>query len=53
MAGIWIFATIMGFYFRYKFAGETGDTYGATNEVSEVIALLFIIIIFTVAPNLL
>ena len=53
IAGIWIVATIMGFYFKYKFAGQTGDTYGATNELSEVMALLFVIIIFTVAPSLL
>ncbi len=44
-AGILIVTTILGFYFRYKFAGQTGDTYGATNETSEVMALLFVIII--------
>ena len=52
-AGILIVATILGFYFRYKFAGQTGDTYGALNETSEVMALLFIVIIITVAPALL
>jgi adenosylcobinamide-GDP ribazoletransferase len=46
--GVLIVATILGFYFRYKFAGQTGDTYGATNEVAEVMALLFIIILATV-----
>jgi adenosylcobinamide-GDP ribazoletransferase len=51
-AGIWLVATILGFYFRYKFAGQTGDTYGATNEVSEVMGLIFVTIIFAVAPNL-
>ena len=45
VAGIWITATMLGFYFRYKFAGQTGDTYGATNEVAEVMALLFVVII--------
>jgi adenosylcobinamide-GDP ribazoletransferase len=45
IAGIWIVATVIGFYFRYKFAGQTGDTYGATNEVAEVVALLFAVII--------
>jgi adenosylcobinamide-GDP ribazoletransferase len=49
MAGIWILATIMGFYFRYKFAGQTGDTYGALNETSEVMALLIIMFLATVA----
>lgn len=50
-AGVWIISTMLGFYFRYKFAGLTGDTYGAVNEISEVIALIFVIIIFTVAPD--
>jgi adenosylcobinamide-GDP ribazoletransferase len=47
--GVWLTATILGFYFRYKFAGQTGDTYGASNEVSEVIALLIIVFLATVA----
>lgn len=46
--GIWAVVTILGFYFRYKFAGQTGDTYGATNEVSEIMALIFIIIYLSV-----
>jgi adenosylcobinamide-GDP ribazoletransferase len=50
--GVWIIATALTFYFRYKFAGLTGDTYGAINEVSEVMALIFVIVIFTVAPSL-
>ena len=45
IAGILVIATALGFYFRYKFAGLTGDTYGAINEVSEVMALLFVVII--------
>jgi adenosylcobinamide-GDP ribazoletransferase len=45
IAGIWIIATALSFYFKYKFAGHTGDTYGAINEVSEVMALIFTIII--------
>jgi len=52
IGGIWLVTTALAFYFRYKFAGLTGDTYGAINEVSEVMALLFIIIIFTNAPGL-
>ena len=52
MAGIVITATILCFYFRYKFAGQTGDTYGALNEFSEVMALLLIVIIVVNAPGL-
>jgi adenosylcobinamide-GDP ribazoletransferase len=48
LGGIWITATILGFYFRYKFAGQTGDTYGASNEVCEVIGLIMVIIVATV-----
>ena len=51
-AGILIVATILGFYFRYKFAGQTGDTYGATNETSEALGLIFVVTIFTALPNL-
>jgi adenosylcobinamide-GDP ribazoletransferase len=45
VVGIWIIITGLSFYFRYKFAGLTGDTYGAINEVSEVLAFTLIIII--------
>jgi adenosylcobinamide-GDP ribazoletransferase len=51
IAGVLLTATVLGFYFRYKFAGQTGDTYGASNEVSEVIALLVIVIIALNAPG--
>ncbi len=50
--GIWIVTILLAIYFKYKFAGLTGDTYGAINEVAEVMALLFVVIIFTAAPNL-
>jgi len=50
--GIWVIITAFAFYLKYKFAGLTGDTYGAINEVAEVMTLVFAIIIFTVAPNL-
>jgi adenosylcobinamide-GDP ribazoletransferase len=52
LVGIWIIATVMGFYFRYKFAGQTGDTYGATNETAEALGLIFVVIIITALPNL-
>jgi len=50
--GIWIITTSFAFYLKYKFAGLTGDTYGAINEVAEVMTLLLAIVIFTIAPNL-
>ena len=42
MAGIWIVVTAMGAYFRRKFSGLTGDTYGAINEVAEVGVLILV-----------
>ena len=50
--GILIIATILAIYLKHKFAGLTGDTYGAINEAAEVTALLLVIIIVTVAPDL-
>jgi adenosylcobinamide-GDP ribazoletransferase len=47
LAGILIISTVLALYFKYKFAGLTGDTYGAINEISEVIVLIFIVIIRT------
>jgi adenosylcobinamide-GDP ribazoletransferase len=45
VVGIWIIITGLSFYFRYKFAGLTGDTYGAINEVAEVMTLVLVVII--------
>lgn len=45
MVGVWLAITAFTFYLKYKFAGLTGDTYGAINEVAEVMALIFVIII--------
>lgn len=53
IVGVLIIATAFAFYFKYKFAGLTGDTYGAINEVAEVMALLFVIIIAKAATGLL
>jgi len=50
--GIWIITTAFSFYLKYKFAGLTGDTYGAINEVAEVMALVFAIATWTIAENL-
>ena len=46
IAGILIITTALAFYFKYKFAGLTGDTYGAIDEVAEVMTLLVAIPIF-------
>jgi adenosylcobinamide-GDP ribazoletransferase len=52
IGGILIITTGLAFYFKHKFAGLTGDTYGAINEVAEVMALILTIIIATKAPGL-
>jgi adenosylcobinamide-GDP ribazoletransferase len=44
--GNWLVATLLSMYFKHKLAGLTGDTYGAINEVTEAITLVFAIIIF-------
>jgi adenosylcobinamide-GDP ribazoletransferase len=51
--GIGVIATLLSQYFTHKFAGLTGDTYGAINEIAETTALILVIIVFTTAPNLL
>lgn len=50
--GIWVITTAFSFYLKYKFAGLTGDTYGAINEVAEVMTLVFASLACTVAVNL-
>jgi adenosylcobinamide-GDP ribazoletransferase len=52
IGGVLLITTAFAFYLKYKFAGLTGDTYGAINEAAEVMTLLFVIIILKVAPNL-
>ena len=42
MVGTWIIIVIMVAYLKRKFAGLTGDTYGAVNEVAEVCVLILI-----------
>ncbi|MCL0073300.1 adenosylcobinamide-GDP ribazoletransferase [Dehalococcoidia bacterium] len=42
MAGIWVIVIAMGTYFKRKFSGLTGDTYGAINEVAEVWVLILV-----------
>jgi adenosylcobinamide-GDP ribazoletransferase len=50
--GIWVITALLALYFKHKFAGLTGDTYGAINEVAEAVALLLIIVIWTTVENL-
>jgi adenosylcobinamide-GDP ribazoletransferase len=45
MFGVCIFTTLLALYFKHKFAGLTGDTYGAINETAEVMALLLVIVL--------
>jgi len=42
MFGVWVVVTALAFYFRSRFGGLTGDTYGAINEIAEVLVLLFV-----------
>ena len=41
---VWIITVGMAYYLKRKFAGLTGDTYGAINEVAEVSVLLLILV---------
>ena len=42
MGGVWVIVIAMATYFKHKFSGLTGDTYGAINEVAEVGVLIFV-----------
>ncbi len=42
MIGIWVITITMASYFKRKFSGLTGDTYGAINEVAEVGVLILV-----------
>ncbi len=50
--GIVVCTTLIALHFRRKLAGQTGDTYGAINESSEVIALILIILLNTIGTGL-
>jgi len=52
MFGVWIVAAVFSLYLKRKFSGLTGDTYGAINEVSEVMVLVLAVLACTVAGNL-
>jgi adenosylcobinamide-GDP ribazoletransferase len=42
MLGVWMVTVIFSVYLKHKFAGLTGDTYGAINEVAEVTVLVLV-----------
>jgi adenosylcobinamide-GDP ribazoletransferase len=48
MAAVWLITTVWARYLSWKFAGLTGDSYGAVNEVTEAVV---IIIVSTLAFN--
>lgn len=52
MLGIWIIVMVIATYLKRKFAGLTGDTYGAINEVTEVGVLIFVLLLAWLADQL-
>jgi len=42
MFGTWVIVMAIAFYLKGKFGGLTGDTYGAINEVAEVLVLILV-----------
>ena len=50
--GVWMVTTLLALYLKHKFAGLTGDTYGAINEVAETTALWLAVLTYTIAVKL-
>ncbi|MBI2829999.1 MAG: adenosylcobinamide-GDP ribazoletransferase [Chloroflexi bacterium] len=46
IVGVWLVVALLAVYLRRKFAGLTGDTYGAINEVAEVIVLILVLLVY-------
>ena len=46
MAVLWLLVFGIASYFRSRLGGLTGDTYGAINEIAEVLVLILIILIW-------
>jgi len=42
MGGTWVIVTAAATYLKHKFAGLTGDNYGAINEIAEVSVLILV-----------
>jgi len=43
---VWIAASLIALIFRWRFGGLTGDNYGAINEITEVLTVLLIVVVF-------
>jgi len=43
--GVWLITVMLAAYLKSKFAGLTGDTYGAINEVAEVSVLIIVLLL--------
>jgi adenosylcobinamide-GDP ribazoletransferase len=46
MAALWLITFGIASYFRSRLGGLTGDVYGAINELSEVLVLILVIILY-------
>lgn len=51
MLGVWLVTEVLARYFRRRFAGLTGDCYGAVNEVAEVVALMLVLLVEQTLPS--
>ena len=40
VSGAWIIVFPLAAFFKWRFSGMTGDTYGAVNEIGEICVLL-------------
>ncbi len=45
MGGVWAVVLVIAAYLKRMFAGLTGDTYGAINEVAEVVVLILVLLL--------
>ena len=45
LVGVWVVTMVVAAFFKSRFSGLTGDTYGAINEIAEVFVLIFIILL--------
>ena len=45
MLAVWVIITVVAAFFKKMFAGLTGDTYGAIDEIAEVSVLLLVILL--------
>ena len=45
LAVIWLFTILFAIWVQRRIPGQTGDVYGALNELAEVVGLLFVILV--------